>query len=271
MLTAKKKRFLMLPIFDELVYAEKLLTRGFTKLMSHKDLEILAKFYFFKRLDEEQTRKKLNAFCYKYNPEYNEVIFGKSIDDAIKAAKKDKLHIPEDVVITKAEIERIKLMRNYRVEKLLFVILVCTKYHKQDSNRWRKRKDPDYCSDRFFVNPILSPYLSLAKVYANRREQEIIGNDLMIRGYIISDTKNKNPDGWWEILYADNDYLPTDIFAKISSRDNILDFYPPYFVCLGCGKETDKVGNNRKYCEGCWSKTKNERNKIHMQKTRQKA
>jgi len=249
----------MLPIFDELVYAEKLLTSGFVKFMSHKDLEILAKFYFFKQLDEEQTRKKLNEFCYKYNSEYNEVIFGKSIDDAIKKAKKDKLHIPDNIIITKSEIQRIKLMRNYRIEKLLFVVLVCAKYHKQVSEKWHKKKDPDYQSDKVFVNPILSPYLSLSKVYANRKEQDIIKNDIMEKGYIVSTTKNKNPDGWLEILYADNDYLPENVFAEISSRDNIIDFYPPYFICLGCGKEIDKDHNSRKYCQQCMDEKEKQR------------
>jgi len=248
----------MIPIFDELLYAEKLLANGFVKFMSRKDLIILAKFYFFKKLDEEQIRKKLNAFCYTYNPEYNEIIFGNSIDTAIKKSKQSKLSIPDDIVITKQEIDRIKKIGNYRVEKILFVILVCSKFYKQSSDVWHKNKDSEYWCTRFSVNAVLSPYLSLAKVYANRQEQESMVYDLIDKGCLLSDVNNPSKDGWLEVLYADNDCLSEDIFATISSRDNMLDFYPPYLICSGCGKEINKGGNNKKYCEDCWKEREKE-------------
>jgi len=248
----------MIPIFDELLYAEKLLANGFVKFMSRKDLIILAKFYFFKRLDEEQIRKKLNAFCYKHNPEYNEIIFGNSIDVAIKKSKQSPLSIPRDVVITTQEIERIKLLHNYRVEKILFVILVCAKFYKQSSDIWHKNKNADYWCNKFSVNAVLSPYLSLAKVYANRQEQESIVHDLIVLGYLNSEVYNPSKDGWLEVLYADSDCLSESVFATISSRDDMIDFYPPYFVCLGCGKEIDKDHNSRKYCAECWSNRQKE-------------
>jgi len=241
----------MIPIFDELLYAEKLLVNGFVKFMSRKDLIILAKFYFFKKLDEEQIRKKLNAFCYKYNPEYNEIIFGNSIDTAIKKSKQSPLSIPNDVAVTRQEIDRIKSAGNYRVEKVLFTILVCSKFYKQSSDVWHKNKDSEYWCTRFSVNAVLSPYLSLAKVYANRQEQESMVYDLIDKGYLLSDVNNPSKDGWLEVLYADNACLPEDVFAIISSRDDMIDFYPPYLICLGCGKEINKNGNNKKYCQNC--------------------
>jgi len=252
----------MIPIFDELLYAEKLLANGFVKFMSRKDLIILAKFYFFKGLDEEQIRKKLNMFCYKYNPEYNEIIFGNSIDTAIKKSKQGTLSIPSDIVITKQEINRIKKIGNYRVEKVLFTILVCSKFYKQSSDVWHKNKDSEYWCTRFSVNAVLSPYLSLAKVYANRQEQESIVYDLISRGYLLSDVNNPSKDGWLEVLYADNDCLQEDVFATISSRDNMIDFYPSYLICSGCGKEIDKNGNNKKYCGDCWKEKRKEDMKI---------
>jgi len=251
----------MIPIFDELLYAEKLLANGFVKFMSRKDLIVLAKFYFFKKLDEEQIRKKLNAFCYKYNPEYNEIIFGNSIDVAIKKSKQSTLSIPRDVVITAQEIERIKLLHNYRVEKILFVILVCSKFYKQSSDVWHKNKNSEYWCTRFSVNALLSPYLSLAKVYASRQEQESIVYDLISKGYLLSDVNNPSKDGWLEVLYADNACLPEGIFATISSRDDMINFYPAYFICLGCGKEIEKNGNNKKYCAKCLKE--NDRNRKH--------
>ena len=256
----------MLPIFDELVYAEKLLSNGFIKLMSYNDLLILSKFYFFKTLDEEQVRKKLNAFCYKYNPEYNEVIFGNTIDKAIRNGKKGNLWIPKNVVITKDEIQRIKQINNYRYEKILFALLVCAKFQKQKSNNDGKKNIAGMAS-RYFANQTMGSVLSLAKVHANRKEQAIIRADIYKLRYTLSLRKNKL--GGFEILYADTNYNADNIFAEITSRDDIIDFYPPYLICLGCGKEIDKVGNNKKYCQQCWQKTKNERNKRHMQKTRQ--
>ena len=260
----------MIPIFDELLYAEKLLANGFVKFMSRKDLIILAKFYFFKGLDEEQIRKKLNMFCYKYNPEYNEIIFGNSIDTAIKKSKQSALSIPSDIFITKHEIDCIKRVSNYRVEKILFVILVCSKFYKQSSDIWHKNKDSEYWSTRFSVNAVLSPYLSLAKVYANRQEQESIVYDLIDKGYLLSDVNNPSKDGWLEVLYADNACQPEDVFAVISSRDNMIDFYPPYLVCLGCGKEIEKDHNSRKYCGDCWKEKKKEIDREYIKKTYKK-
>ena len=245
----------MLPIFDELVYAEKLLTKGFIKFMSYKDLLILAKFYFFKNLNEEQVRKKINSFCYTYNPEYNEVIFGNTVDKAIKNGKKTNLWIPKNIVITKNEISRIKEIKNYRLEKILFSLLVCAKYKKQEYDGGTKKGD-DCMTTRYFVNTALSPILSLSKVYANRKEQESIRTTLHKQGYTIP--LRKNIKGGFELLYVDNDSNNNNIFAEISSRDNILDFYPPYLMCLGCGKEIDKSSNSKKYCADCWKEKRKE-------------
>jgi len=240
----------MMPIFDELLYAENLLSHGFVKLMSSKDLEILAKFYFFKELNEEQVVKKLHAFCYIYNPEYNEIIFGNTIEKAIKKAKKTPLHIPHNVIITRGEIEKIKQIKNYRLEKILFIFLVCAKFGKQDSDKWwDKKRIPK--NTRLYVNHPLSPILSLAKVHANRKEQGEIKNKLNNNGYILSKTKGHS-QGSFEVLYADSNSENIDVFAEINSRDDFLDFYPPYLICLGCGKEIDKSSNSKKYCVDCW-------------------
>ena len=77
-------------IYDELEYAENLIKRGFVKDMSRKDLTVLAKYYLCKLLGEDDTRGLLIKFCKKWHQGFNEIIFAKNIDDAMKGAKKNK-------------------------------------------------------------------------------------------------------------------------------------------------------------------------------------
>jgi len=238
--------------------------------MSIKDLTILAKFYFFKNLNEEQTRKKLNEFCYNHNPEYNEIIFGNKIDQAIKTAKKNKLYIPENIIITNSEIDKIKKIGDYRLEKILFALLICAKYQNQSTKKWREKKNKPNDSSRFFVNKTFSPVISLAKVHASYKEQLIIGEKLKKEGYIVFNDLRGDNDGSFEIFYADTEYNDDNIFAEITSRDDIIDFYPPYLICLGCGKEIEKDHNSRKYCVDCWKEKKKATDRAYIKKTYKK-
>jgi hypothetical protein len=119
-------------IFDEKSYAEEILLKGFSTYMNFKDLSILAKYFKYLGKNRTQIKKDLIDFCYKYNPEFNEIIHNKYIEGALNATKKYKLVLPMTVNITKGEIEIIKTLHNYKYEKIIFVMLVMAKFYKDN-------------------------------------------------------------------------------------------------------------------------------------------
>jgi hypothetical protein len=251
-------------IYDELEYAENLVKNGFVKDMSRNDLTILAKYYLCKQFDEEDTRGLLIKFCRKHHQGFNEIIFAKTIDDSIKSAKKTPLRLPIDVFITKSEIEKIRKVKNYRYEKILFVMLYCAKYEKEIKKSYGNKE----IDNRFYVNKLFSSILSMAKVYATVENQDKIKDYLHQEGFFNSTITRWEDDGGFEIFYAENDIEGKPIFDVIRSPADVDKYYPPY--CERCGREIEKSGKRQKFCEECSKKEDSSKSNIRHKKRRSK-
>jgi hypothetical protein len=252
-------------IYDELEYAENLIKNGFVKDMSRKDLTVLAKYYLCKQLDENDTRGLLVKFCRKHHQGFNEIIFAKVIDDSMRDAKKNPLRLPINVFITKSEIEKIREIKNYRYEKILFVMLYCAKYEKEIKKVYgSKGKEID---DKFYVNKLFPAILSMAKVYATIDNQGKIKNELHQKGFFNSTASRFDDEGGFEIFYAEDDTYGKNIFDVIRSPTDIDKHYPPY--CEKCGKVIDKTGDRQKFCEGCVVEVNKEQTRNRVKKHRE--
>ena len=118
-------------VFDEVEYAKNLLEKGFEGFVSLKDLSIIAKYLREEEnLGFKKIEKRLIEFCVKYNPSFNVVKNAKFIQRAVASARNYNLRRPEAIIITKAEIEKIRSINNWQYEKVLFVMLVIAKFFK---------------------------------------------------------------------------------------------------------------------------------------------
>lgn len=245
-------------IFDEHKYALKLLDNGFSKFMKYNDLFILAKYYRFMGFKTTQVRRYLQDFCEKFYPDYNDVIFGNKLDFATKKSEKFELRIPSEVFITLSEMEKIRSVKNYRLEKILFVMLMISRNNKIFRGN---------ISEFYFVNENMSTIFALAKVYSTKKERNEIKHELYKLGFIEAIPANakfdSNGKDNFRLFYADD---KSEVDFTITDLDNMVLFYKP--VCEVCGKEIEKKNNRHKMCSDCWKEKHRILNMENMRKSR---
>ena len=217
-------------IFCEKEYAENLLQNGFKTFMSQRDLSILAKYFKYLGKSQLEIEMELIAFCYKFNPQFNEVIFDCKIMKAVKSSKKKDLRTSIEVNITKNEMDMIKTIDNYQYQKILFVLLAVAKYFNKDKI--------DYYADLTF--PTLLKY---SKVYCSKQQRKEILAYLNSTNLISATYR-----GQYKINYAYN--LGENIIT-ISDMDHMIDFFPVY--CKKCGKQiVKKYHQKHDLCDECY-------------------
>lgn len=252
----------MSTIFYEKERAEWLLENGFSSFMSYSDLLILAKYFKHMGKNRTQIRKSLLAFCVKYNPDFNDVLSRKKIDSVINKAQKYGLRLKFDVPITKKEMASIKAIGDYKKEKILFVMLVISKYFRLNPTNL-KEKLPSKYDENFYVNEKLTDIVKMAGINITKAERQRIIHELKMTGLIDATLK-----GSYKIEFVDSTSKPSFF---VTDMNNIVSFYP--FLCQKCGKIIEKKKRHN-LCDGCYSlarkEKENARLREHMREVRKK-
>jgi predicted nucleic acid-binding Zn ribbon protein len=240
-------------IFNELEYAEKLLKHGFVKFMSGIDLVVLAKYLRYLGKDDDQVKDDLNRFCAEFNPAYNEVFFYQKIQYVLKASKKYNLIIPSPIPITQKEIDIIKILRDYKAEKVLFILLVVAKHFKLNVGY-----------KKYYAHIMRTEMFTLAKVHTTKEEKNAIiykldGQMGLIDNQIFLNRK----DMTFLVNFIDEESEPV---FYVDDFKNIVSFYPHY--CSVCGKQIEKKSNVHEFCKECWKERERELWKENKRKIR---
>jgi len=247
-------------VFDEYQYAESLLKNGFKDFIKWIDLLALARYYRYNGYNSPEIKKAIVSFYKQFNPEYNEVLMGEKIDNAIAKSKKQPLRFSVDVYITQQEMANIRKIKNYKYEKILFVMLVLSRYNKLI---YGSR------SNRYYINQNFSTILSLAKVYVNKQERNYIKHFLHKAGMITAPEMNKysekNTKEIQELLYS-NENSNHDII--VNNLLDIVSFYPLY--CDTCGNVIENANRNQKMCNNCSEEANKMQTKARVAKYREK-
>lgn len=230
-------------ILDELTYAKELLVGGFKKYASTNDLIILATYFRQNGTDDETALEKmLVSICKKHDPEFNEVLQSKKIDIAIRRSRNKMLRIPLDIPITKNEMESIKKLKNYRYEKILFIMLVLAKYYKLTNPNVKKSDSKIYYIQK------IKPSLIFRLAHTSEKRGENILYDLGKLGLIDKSLRY----GSYSICFS-NMEDNSEIQIMITDINKIIDFYIP--LCKDCGTQINKgKNNNREFCNLCWGR-----------------
>lgn len=230
-------------IYDELEYAKILIEKGFEKFPSTIELNILSKYYRSIGMNSSEIKKEIISFCQKWDNKFNLMVFENKIDFIIKKSSKYELKTLVDIPITKKEIEKIKELKNYRYEKIVFVMLVISKYNYITGG---KKYNNYYFSGK------LSGIYRMAHV--SQMKNENIGYLLYKAGYIIDTQKRDN----FKIAFTDNTD-DSEVQMIINKMDDIYLFWKQ--TCSMCGREINKKSKKQTYCSDCAEER--EKNRLH--------
>lgn len=76
-------------IFNQYAYVENLLKNDISKKLKQEDLTKIAMYYREKGLIDFEIREILLNHCKKFNPDYNEVLGARVLDNALMWSKKE--------------------------------------------------------------------------------------------------------------------------------------------------------------------------------------
>ena len=250
-------------IFDELEFATRLLKTGFSRYKSISDLFILAKYYRHLGMNKKEVEKELLNFCYRFNPEFNVVTDGWRIDNAVNNSQKYKLRQPIDINVTQQELATIEQIDNYKYQKILFVMLVCSKNERYNGTKIKPKKNK---STDFFVNSSFIDILKIAKVNINKQERDSILHDLNVLELVEATYY-----GSFKVKYVNE---CSEVMLTIQSNGGMVEEYKKMKkkikYCVDCQKPFEPNSNRQERCEDCAKKREREKTREYVRNYRNK-
>jgi ribosomal protein S8 len=228
-------------ICDELKYAESLIENVSVKLFK-RDISILSRYFRHLGYTEEQIVNQIFEWCERHVG-FNRLMSEEWVYTTIDNSKKFGLRLPKPVAITKNEITKIRELKNYRYEKIIFTLLVLAKYYKITD----PSKNPNIQNKKYYYTIKFSSLLRLA--HTSQKKDENILHILYKGGYIVDTNKLHN----YLITFTDMDD-DSEIYLIIGDIENAVSFYKS--ICIECGKEFEKTNSRRQLCDVCIEKKK---------------
>ena len=239
-------------IFYEKDRAEQLLENGSLSLMSYNDLSLLARYFKYLGKSKKQIKKSILSFCKKYSQDFNEILARRKIDNAVKSTQFYSLRIKKDINITKKEFDTISSVSDFKLRKILFVMLAIAKYAKYNDNRIKKRKTK--YSDNFYVNFKFTTIIKMARVNVSKDCRNSLLYDLENTGLIKT-----TMTGAFQVNFVDKE---EDSFVIITDMNDIISFFP--LCCEKCGKRMDINSKSKMHemCPECYAEDLHERQRV---------
>lgn len=243
-------------VFDEFKYAETIIKKGLTRFMSGKDIRILIKYFRHIGIEEDLLYKKIVEFLNKFEPDFVEAIYQEFIYKLIRTSRGSELRFFQSVPFRKNEFNKIRKLNNYRLEKLLFTMLVLAKYFfitKQNKEEHNEKYN------NYSLTIKESSLLRMAKISKRKNENLIY---LLIENKFIFRTDNGN-----FILFFEKDD-DSEVLFYIEDINKIYEYYKPH--CEICGIEIEKRNNRHSMCSDCWKEVNKNQIKKRVERYRNK-
>jgi len=239
-------------VFDEKIYAENMIKKGFhTKNKNVYELHILAKYYFYIGKEKEVVKDLLIKFCEKHIEYFNIDEWYGVINRTISVANKGHLVTGKSVDITKNELETIQQLEDIREQKLAFTMMVLYKFY--DCKRFKVTiKDLFELSDVTTINT--DTKLKLL-------------HSLTFKGLIDIDMRGRR----WVKFSNENNKVEIKInnFEQFIYEYYLYTGFKDFTNCIICNKAIKKSINCiKKYCNKCSEEERRKRQKKYMQSRR---
>ena len=246
--------------YNEEEYAKQIEQHGFLTERHNYELVLLVKYWKKLGIKPKQRKEKLYEFCEKYMVNFNDVLYFKQINTALKKGgrKDNPLIIIDSIPITNEEIEYINnLDIEYNYKKILFVLLVEMKIYKE-IHRLKHGNVLKYnyiSGNQNTYNEILE----VSKMSNNKYKINAIINELEILGLVDVRMRGKI-----NLVFMNNIKESEIVVFEITTFDNIgyyFDLYngdPKIINCNECGKLIKATSNRQKFCRSCWREKERE-------------
>lgn len=243
-------------ILDEYSYAKNLLKNGLTSFMSGRDIRILTIYYRHIGIEENDLYSVLVDFLKEKEEDFIELSYQEFLLSIIKTSKKSKIKKFDSIIFTENEFNKIRSLKDYRLEKIIFTMLFLSKYYFQTGKYFDEENTDNYTLT-------VTPYHILKFAKVSPKTSEWLFDDLRNKG--ILDACHIKKGGKYILDFCKND--DSDPKIIIEDINNFIDYYKPY--CEVCGKEIEKRNNKHFLCDNCWRERKKEHTRESMRRIRQ--
>jgi hypothetical protein len=236
------------PIFqNEREEIDRILKNGFTDGTSNvKELQLIAKYCIWDlNYNDSKTEAELHRFCSIWDKNYNRVLDRKRIKYALRNAKKRPINQEKTIIIYQNELKSIEILKNFRYQKLAFVMLALAKFNRGDGysdyNVWFDQNNR---------------VISLSELKLNSKEFKNIRSGFRQMGLMIPievGGKNKT-NGFDSLLFVDES--SASAIKIINFDESLINKYLEYYggemiVCKNCENLFPKSSNHQTYCNSC--------------------
>ena len=234
-----------------------ILENGFSGGKASKyELIVLAKhFKWDLDFDSQKIKKELVEFCKIHDKRFNPIISRELLKDVVRIGEGYHFREPIPVQITTKELEKIRTVKNYDYQKILFVILVYAKilkYSFSDASEKQSRKSP---IGYFISTSIFHKIKKEIKLRISNKEFLSALHELYKLGFI-----EPTLTGRIKVLYSSDLGFPS---IQIDEFTNIVGYYTNYtggeiLYCKECGGEFIKDKNKKDLCPSCYDDRRRE-------------
>lgn len=246
-------------ILNEREYAEKIVATGVIPKPESDSLYILAKYFEYLGVKNNELESRLNEFMERNYKNYNAVSWSKTLDYVIHKAKRHDLIEIDYIPVTKNELKTVQEIENKELRQLAFTILCIAKFYNKinpQNNDW-VNQDFDYIFDS-------------ARIQKNNNDQALMFYELKTLGLVrfskIPENTNIN------VLYADDgseEVLQIRDYRRLGFE--YLKYVGEKFInCVDCGILM-RPKTQAKRCTKCQKEYRREYYRIHKQNSRSKS
>lgn len=241
-------------ILNEKEKVEEILTSK--RLATKSDIMIIAKYLRNEmKCDVSETLAMLSSIMTNINRNFNPIKSAKYLESIAIKAENIPLKKIDFIKITSRELGTIGNIESLKLQRLLFVILVFSKYHNilsDNNNNW--------------CNISIGELYRYAKVSTrNAKEKAIFLNRLSKMGYISFSARNTNLNIKCNIVdnEPDKDSIKINDIRELGYQYINLSNPSQFTYCENCGvimKKKGKKDFSTKTCSACLRVARNEEN-----------
>lgn len=236
-------------VFDDDKQFYNLVQNGFARYPNKRDLRILCRKWLQEGVPFEQLCDKVVEFCKGFNSQFNyaqneSLILGVVAELKEVSDYTNPFALDTSIVIFKEEIEKIKLLGEKALQKILFTIICLAK--------WRKT---NYIYLNCGSSIKLKDIFDLSGIACTKKEQQVYLHELNTMGAIEVQMKPLLKVFIPCIVEQGEPALDFKIDENLINA--WLDVSCPH--CERCKSPFERVTNNQKFCKECAKQIKREK------------